>query len=53
MNNENSQMSRVSGWRRFLDRAAVETPNEKVAGKPVTTWRLCTVTQVRTYGSNK
>ncbi|KAG0556445.1 hypothetical protein KC19_11G054600 [Ceratodon purpureus] len=31
---------------RFFDRAAVETPNEKAAGKPVTTWRLCTVTQV-------
>jgi peptide/histidine transporter 3/4 len=31
---------------RFFDQAAVETQKEKVAGKPVTPWRLCTVTQV-------
>nr|XP_024361455.1 protein NRT1/ PTR FAMILY 8.2-like isoform X2 [Physcomitrium patens]PNR30826.1 hypothetical protein PHYPA_027142 [Physcomitrium patens] len=30
----------------FLDKAAVETANDKAAGQPVTTWRLCTVTQV-------
>jgi peptide/histidine transporter 3/4 len=31
---------------RFLDKAAVETEEDKISGTPVTAWRLCTVTQV-------
>ncbi|KAH9319166.1 hypothetical protein KI387_020935, partial [Taxus chinensis] len=31
---------------RFLDKAAIETENDTIEGKPKDSWRLCTVTQV-------
>ncbi|GLJ20479.1 hypothetical protein SUGI_0372610 [Cryptomeria japonica] len=31
---------------RFLDKAAIETEDDKVEGNPKNPWRLCTVTQV-------
>jgi hypothetical protein len=46
MSLRNGSYNILYGGCRFLDKAAVETEEDKISGTPVTAWRLCTVTQV-------
>ncbi|KAL6626710.1 hypothetical protein ACP70R_030436 [Stipagrostis hirtigluma subsp. patula] len=43
---EGSRKLEHTGQFRFLDKAAVETAEDKAAGRAASAWRLCTVTQV-------